>query len=304
MIAALAATQTLATVTNLATIGTSVTPGTSAAHLGKAEDAAHSSGDTGVFVLAKRTDSAAVSGQTDGDYSSFNVDATGCLWTTVSGVIPGTAATSLGKAEDAAHSSGDTGVMALGVANSTHTTALASDGDYIPLATDLTGKLGIRGTWGEDAAHTTGDLGLFVLAKRTDVSASSSGTDGDYSAINVDEKGKVWTHECVDVALGVTSAAFTSADASGGATAITDAPTSTKKLVLTDMLISVGSTLTLTFTEETSGTVIAKMYMLANTSFHFNPHGKIKLATADKKLMVQTSGAGNVAITALYRSET
>jgi hypothetical protein len=41
---------------NVATIGTSVTPGTSAAHLGKAEDAAAGSGDTGVAVLVVRED--------------------------------------------------------------------------------------------------------------------------------------------------------------------------------------------------------------------------------------------------------
>jgi hypothetical protein len=48
-------TGILAAVTNVATIGTSVTPGTSAAHLGKAEDAPHVSGDTGVAVWAVRT---------------------------------------------------------------------------------------------------------------------------------------------------------------------------------------------------------------------------------------------------------
>lgn len=69
---------------NLATIGTSVTPGTSAAHLGKAEDAAHASGDTGVAVLTKRTDAAATSAGTDADYATLNTDANGLLWTRTS----------------------------------------------------------------------------------------------------------------------------------------------------------------------------------------------------------------------------
>jgi hypothetical protein len=52
---------------NVGTIGTSVTPGTSAAHLGKAEDAAHSSGDTGVATWHVRQDTPATTGA-DGDY--------------------------------------------------------------------------------------------------------------------------------------------------------------------------------------------------------------------------------------------
>lgn len=84
--ASIAAAQTLATVTTVGTvtsvtaIGTSVTPGTSAAHLGKAEDAAHVSGDTGVYALAVRADTPAVSSGTTGDYSSLNVNAQGALW--------------------------------------------------------------------------------------------------------------------------------------------------------------------------------------------------------------------------------
>ena len=62
-------------------VRTSVTPGTSAAHLGKAEDAAHTTGDTGVAALSKRTDTAASSAGTDGDYATLNTDSTGRLWT-------------------------------------------------------------------------------------------------------------------------------------------------------------------------------------------------------------------------------
>lgn len=59
---------------------TAIIPGTGATNLGKEEDAAHSSGDTGVAILAKRTDTAAVSSGTDGDYSTVNVDSSGALW--------------------------------------------------------------------------------------------------------------------------------------------------------------------------------------------------------------------------------
>jgi len=46
-----------------------------------AEDAAHSSGDSGSLFLAKRTDTPAVSSGTDGDYSTVNVDKDGKVWT-------------------------------------------------------------------------------------------------------------------------------------------------------------------------------------------------------------------------------
>jgi hypothetical protein len=73
-------TGILAAVTNVATIGTSVTPGTSAAHLGKAEDAAHTTGDVGVMALGVRADTLA-STAANGDYVPFLTDSVGAVWT-------------------------------------------------------------------------------------------------------------------------------------------------------------------------------------------------------------------------------
>lgn len=55
--------------------------------------------------------------------------------------IPGTGATNLGKAEDAAHSSGDTGVMSLGVRNAILAALGGTDGDYVPFQMDDNGAL-------------------------------------------------------------------------------------------------------------------------------------------------------------------
>lgn len=58
----------------------------------------------------------------------------------VTSVVPGTGATNLGKAEDGAHSSGDVGVMVLGVRTDTPNTAISgTNGDYTPIATTSTG---------------------------------------------------------------------------------------------------------------------------------------------------------------------
>lgn len=73
--------STVTAVTNVATIGTSVTPGTSAAHLGKAEDAAHTSGDTGVMALAVRNDNGATTFGANADYSPIGVNAAGAILT-------------------------------------------------------------------------------------------------------------------------------------------------------------------------------------------------------------------------------
>lgn len=65
---------------NIATIGTSVTPGTAAANLGKAEDAVHASGDTGVMNLAVANEALSSISGTDGDYTPHGVDRKGRLF--------------------------------------------------------------------------------------------------------------------------------------------------------------------------------------------------------------------------------
>jgi len=110
--------------------------------------------------------------------------------------------------------------------------------------------------------------------------------------------GPAWT-----TVWGVAGEAFTSADQHSAAAAVTDAPTSGKKLVITDLLVSVDTDMTVTFTEETTGKVVKKLYMAAKSVVQLTERGKIKLSTADKKLKVQTSVAGNIAVTASYYSE-
>lgn len=153
--------------------------------IAKAEDAAHSSGDVGVMALAVRQDTAAALSGTDGDYTPLITDASGRLHIAplvagsaaigklaansgvdigdvdVTTVVPGTGATNLGKAEDAAHASGDVGVMALSVRQNTAAATSGTDGDYQPLITDTNGRLHVvasAGTAG-DVAHDAADSG-------------------------------------------------------------------------------------------------------------------------------------------------
>lgn len=63
----------------------------------------------------------------------------GVLQAIVNAVTPGTAATNLGKAEDAAHTSADVGVVTLGVRKDTNAQLTGADGDYTIGAHDAYG---------------------------------------------------------------------------------------------------------------------------------------------------------------------
>src|SRR3990170_4546229 len=96
----------------------------------------------------------------------------------------------------------------------------------------------------------------------------------------------------------ITRTCTTSADMQTAAD-ITAAPTAGQKIVLTDLILSVGTTMSLTIQMETSGNVLAKVYMAANSTVQITLRGFLKGDTADKKIQCDASAAGNVAITAV-----
>jgi len=69
----------------------------------------------------------------------------------VTSIIPGTGATNLGKAEDAAHTTGDVGVFMLGVRNTGHASRVDADGDYTPINVDAEGCVVVVGNLAHDA---------------------------------------------------------------------------------------------------------------------------------------------------------
>lgn len=62
----------------------------------------------------------------------------------VTSIIPGTTATSLGKAEDAAHTTGDSGVFVLGVRNDNHDVLTTTNGDYAPVSVNDSGMINVN----------------------------------------------------------------------------------------------------------------------------------------------------------------
>jgi hypothetical protein len=246
----------------------SVVPGTAATNLGKAEDAAHASGDVGVMSLAVRADAAASIAGTDGDYTPLQVDANGALRVTgggggteytVDAAAPAapTGATFVMERDDAlaalteiegdwtnprSNANGalwvkhDGDVTVTGVSTAANQTTIIGhldgvegllttiDGDTGTLAAavagtemqvDVVGALPagnnnigdvdvasvVPGTAAtslgkaEDGAHTTGDTGVAILGVRRDTAASGADTDGDYATLNLDSTGRLWTRD-------------------------------------------------------------------------------------------------------------
>lgn len=133
-----------------------------------------------------------------------------------------------------------------------------------------------------------GDNGLVLLAKLLKRLANG-----------VTDNGPAWT-----TVRGVAGVPVASADMTTAAN-VTDAPTSDEKLVIDDILVSVGATaMSLTFTDETSGAVIhGPLYFAANSTQQITLRGKTKLPVANSKLKCTASAAGNVTIEATYHSE-
>ena len=111
------------------------------------------------------------------------------------------------------------------------------------------------------------------------------------------DAGAEWTQS-----FGVSGVGFTSADASTAA-AVTDAPTGGEKLVIDDIIFSVDTAMQIDFEIETAGTIFFSVHAAANVLYQITPRGKFKMPTADKKLMVDTDGAGNISVLAFYHSE-
>lgn len=107
-------------------------------------------------------------------------------------VVPGTAATSLGKAEDGLHSTGDVGVAVWAVRNDGASSAFAGNGDYSPFSVDSNGRLFglVTGPVAHDAGATAWEPllmgGVASAAAPTDVTA-----DGDAVRAWFDRAGRL-----------------------------------------------------------------------------------------------------------------
>lgn len=118
---------------------------------------------------------------TDGSATLIPAEATNGLDVDVTRVIPGTGATNLGKAEDAAHVDGDTGVMLLGVVNNTPS---SNTGDYATVSIATNGGMMISGCTAHDAADAGNPmkLGAKAIAHGTNPTAVAAADRTDLYA--------------------------------------------------------------------------------------------------------------------------
>ena len=132
--------------------------------------------DIGDVTINNAAGAAAVNIQDGGN--SITVDGSVSI---VTSMVPGTAATNLGKAEDAVAANGDTGVAMLGVRNDAAASKTSADGDYSMFATDSAGRIGIADLGGsvsidDNAGSLTVDapVGTPVFVRLSDGTAAIS----------------------------------------------------------------------------------------------------------------------------------
>lgn len=191
-----------------------------------AEDAAAVSGNLGASILSVRQNTLATDTSADGDYSFIKSTALGEVYvfdttthtglTTVNSTLGTTNTTlasiltdlnNLSHAEDAAHVSGDIGMLPLAVRNDTPGSLVSANGDYAPLQVDATGNLRVVGSftfggeYAEDSASASGDTGLFALGIRRDTTGTNTSASGDYSEIQTWSNGELKVVDIANLAI-------------------------------------------------------------------------------------------------------
>lgn len=140
----------------------------------------------------------------------------------------GGAKVDLAKAEDAAHTSGDMGLMALAVRTDTAVARALTDGDYIPLITDSSGRLHVNAGVVPAASRTTDSVAAYhgvdrlmqnltaLTPARAAISAASS---GDNTLLAAQGSGnKILVHQVLLVAVTAVTVRF---ESGAGGTALT-----------------------------------------------------------------------------------
>ena len=203
--------------------------------------------DTGIAILAVRDDALSTLTPAEGDYSNLHVNSTGALHVTGGG--GGTQ-----YAEDASHTTGDTGTLALVVRNDTLAALAGTDGDYSSLQVNASGALYVEVAAGTNAigklsansgvdigdvdvtsiVPLTGatnlgkavdsvagatDTGIAILAVRDDTPSTLTPAEGDYANLKVDEIGSLYTHPTNIVSTVNSTTSTLAADASFTGTA-------------------------------------------------------------------------------------
>jgi hypothetical protein len=301
---------TVSTVTTCSTV-TAVTSLDKAVYVDDADWVDNTSSHTlvgGVYQSSPHT-------VTDGDVSPFGVDVNGniVLGTSakaigklaantgvdigdvdVTSIVPGIGATNLGKAEDAGHSTGDVGVMALSVRQDTAAALGGTDADYQPLITDANGRLHVISDNSATHASAAPATGATVMGAGYSTGLPTDvGADGDAARILTDRYGRVlrglmpqWFN-----------AIYNSADASGEGETV-KAATASRKIYILSLTISVDAEMWVELQDEDSNAITPKYWFKAGggTTKNYPPEAPLVLNVVNKDLEVITEGAGNIGV--------
>lgn len=140
----------------------------------------------------------------------------------VTSVTPGTTATALGKAEDAAHTTGDVGVMALGVRNDNMADLTGTDGDYGAIAVTSSGRVQTTRT-----AHANMVRGNATVTTTSDTSLIAAGGVGIKNYVTAVQVANSSSTNCVITikdGSGGSTLGYIAAPANGGAIVYYDIP--------------------------------------------------------------------------------
>jgi len=303
---------------------TTIVPGTGATNLGKAEDAASVDGDTGVMILAKRVDTASTQTTTDGDYTTPVANANGQLRVGINRTFQTTDNDSLLKAEDAAHTTGDAGVLSLAIRNDANATLTTTDLDYSGQAVDGAGNTKVVGDVNDNAAQVNlkpayvggkaVNSNSYVPAY-TDGDAVGSAFDKTNGGLLTNQGNLSATNDTITVygasttvkpALVIDTAIYAANDNMGGKQTITSAMfTSAGSAYLDNIGIQVLENVTAAFeiwlfnSDPTAGTYTDNAAMVVGTTDILKVIDVITVNTADYKT-VGTTLFANISVKKLY----
>lgn len=283
---------------------TAVTPGTSAANLGKAEDAAHASGDTGVMALAVRSDTPAATGA-DGDYVPLLTNSSGALYVAILGnPVLGAGTNAIGKLS--ANSGVDIGDV--DVTSLPSDTFVAEDGslgkgiliqgddgtDRHNIQTDTNGYLMNVGVAADDAAVSGAPLLIAGNAVETDgTDPTSVSAEGDVATVRTTRDRRM----LVSIASPRGFDANDNQSTAQTNTVLKAAPGSGLSLYITGITCSCTAANTIKFVEDPAGTPVTKvpvLYFADKGGCNFDYSGSPIRLTANKALgYTSTVAAGH-----------
>lgn len=162
-----------------------------------AEDAAHTTGDLGQFILAVRNDADTTLAGTDGDYAPLQVDENGRLKVVADIEV----ANGFEKAEDSAHTTGDIGSFSLAVRQDTLASSVDTDGDYAALKVTAAGALWTApvGNVADDAADSGNPLKIGSRAVSGALAAVSA--TNDRADLLADMYRRVWINDSPNISV-------------------------------------------------------------------------------------------------------